>query len=241
MLDDSSKKSQDVASSPKQRKLGIAGALFWGVLIFTAPAVVLAFIAPLVTQLDISGNFKNFIAALIYELLLIAGVAAVLKFYKLDFKAIGFSDFNLKYLKTAGLAFLAYMPLSILFLGVMSLLFPINMEESQDVGFANLVGAEYLLTFFVLVILTPFAEEFLFRGLIFTGFRNKLPFWFAAVLVSVFFAAAHWQLNVAIDVFVMSMISCFIREKSGSLWPSIFLHVFKNSVAFLLLFVFKVS
>jgi membrane protease YdiL (CAAX protease family) len=173
--------------------------------------------------------------------LLIGVVTLALKFYNLKFKAIGFGDFKFNYLKLGLLAFAVYLPLSILFLAGMSQLFPINVDEAREVGFENLVGIEMILTFLVLVILTPIAEELLFRGLVFTGFRNKLPFWIAAVLVSLLFAFAHWQPNVALDVFVMSLICCYIREKSGSLWPSILLHVFKNGLAFLLLFVFKVA
>lgn len=246
MSEDYSKKKVSsepiLADKPKKvRKLGIIGAFLWGVLAFFAPSIVLVAIAPYVYDLGASDNIKNFILALIYELTLIALVAAALRFYSLDFKSIGFGKFKLDYLKVALLAFAVYLPLSIVFLMGMSQLLPINVDEAQEVGFENLVGIEMILTFLLLVIITPFAEELLFRGLIFTGFRNKLPFWAAAVTVSALFAVAHWQANVALDVFVMSLISCYIREKSGSLWPSIFLHVFKNGLAFILLFVVKTA
>lgn len=246
MSDDYSKKQVStettLAGKPKKvHKLGIVGAFLWGVLAFFAPSVILVVAAPYVYELSASDNIKNFILAFIYEALLIVIVMAALKFYNLDFKAMGFGKFKLDYLKTALLAFAVYLPLSIVFLMGMSQLLPINVDEAQEVGFENLVGIEMILTFLLLVVLTPLAEELLFRGLMFTGFRNKLPFWPAAIAISMLFAVAHWQANVAIDVFVMSLISCYIREKSGSLWPSIFLHVFKNGLAFILLFVVKTA
>lgn len=243
MSDDYSKNPEPALNDKqkKDRKLGILGAFAWGVLAFFLPMVALFVTAPYIYELAVSDNIKNFILSLFYGSAMILIVAAALKFYNLKFKAIGFGDFKLDYLKTALLAFAVYLPLSVVFLTGMSQLFPINVDEAQEVGFENLVGIETLLTFLVLVVVTPFAEEFLFRGLIFTGFRNKLPFWAAAIAVSAIFAVAHWQPNVAIDVFVMSLISCYIREKSGSLWPSILLHVFKNGLAFTLLFVVKTA
>lgn len=228
-------------SSKKVRQIGVLGALLWGLFAFIAPSFLMIAALPFVNKLNINDNLKNFIAAAIYEILLIAFVTLILKFYKMDFKAIGLGELKLAQLGTAAAAFAVYLPLSIMLLAVVSQLVPINVDEAQDVGFANLAGIEVPLTFLVLVILTPIAEELLFRGVIFTGFRNKMPFWLAAILVSLLFALAHWQPNVAIDVFAMSLISCYIREKSGSLWPSIYLHVFKNALAFILLFVVKVN
>jgi membrane protease YdiL (CAAX protease family) len=45
----------------------------------------------------------------------------------------------------------------------------------------------------------------------------------------------------AIDTFILGMVLAYLRERSGSLWPSIGLHASKNMIAFLFLFVFKIA
>jgi membrane protease YdiL (CAAX protease family) len=62
----------------------------------------------------------------------------------------------------------------------------------------------------------------------------------------VLFAAAHLQIGsgapllwtAAIDTFILSLVLCYLRYKTGSLWPGIFLHMLKNLLAFLVIFVF---
>ena len=93
----------------------------------------------------------------------------------------------------------------------------------------------------MLVFLTPFAEELVFRGFMLTGFRRRLPFWAAAILVSALFGLVHGQWNVGLDVFIMSMVACYLVKTSQSLWPAIFLHMYKNAIAFYLIYLYNGS
>jgi len=43
-----------------------------------------------------------------------------------------------------------------------------------------------------------------------------------------------------IDTFILSLVLIYLREKTDSLYASIGLHMLKNTIAFLGLFVFKV-
>ncbi|MDQ5913337.1 MAG: protease family protein [Patescibacteria group bacterium] len=115
-----------------------------------------------------------------------------------------------------------------------------DVEQAQDVGFKALEQPlELLAAFITLVVLTPVFEETLFRGVLFKGLRHRVPFWLSAVITSLIFAAAHMQLNVAIDTFALSLILCFLVERSTSIYPAILLHALKNALAFSLLFIFK--
>lgn len=119
----------------------------------------------------------------------------------------------------------------------LAMLLPGIINEKQSIGF-DLVGSswwELVLVFLVLVIVVPIAEELLTRGLLFGRIRTKLAFWPTALLVSSIFAIAHWQINVSIDTFILSMVSCYAREKTGALYSSILLHMIKNGLAFALL------
>jgi membrane protease YdiL (CAAX protease family) len=133
------------------------------------------------------------------------------------------------------------MVLSIVLSSIFAVVFSINLQQQQDIGYTNPNGFELALIFVALVGLAPFVEEVLFRGFLFAAFRRTFGFWLGAIGVSLLFGVAHGQANVGIDVFVLSMFLCYLREKTDSLWPSIALHVLKNLVAFTLLFIIKVN
>jgi membrane protease YdiL (CAAX protease family) len=57
------------------------------------------------------------------------------------------------------------------------------------------------------------------------------------VATSVLFGLIHGQWNVGVDVFVLSMVACSLREVTGSIWAGILLHMLKNALAFYIIFV----
>jgi membrane protease YdiL (CAAX protease family) len=118
----------------------------------------------------------------------------------------------------------------------------IDYDQTQDTGFTNLSAhTEYVLAFIMLVIIAPIAEELLFRGYLFGKIRKYVPLWLAIIVTSVVFAVVHGAWNVGLDVFALSIVLCLLRVISGSLWPSILLHMLKNSVAFFFLFIYPVA
>jgi len=113
-----------------------------------------------------------------------------------------------------------------------------NVDEVQNVGFSTgIVGVELILAGIALVILAPVFEELIFRGYLFGSIRKYVPFWLTALVVSVLFGLAHGQVNVGVDVFVLSIFMCTVRERTGTVWPTILMHMIKNGLAFYLLFV----
>ncbi len=114
-----------------------------------------------------------------------------------------------------------------------------NAGQLQESGFQHLSGSfEFAAAFLALVIIAPLAEELLFRGYLFGKLRESAGFWLSALLTSALFGAVHLQWNVGLDVFALSLVLCYLREKTGVLWGCIGLHMLKNSIAFLLLFVY---
>jgi membrane protease YdiL (CAAX protease family) len=122
-----------------------------------------------------------------------------------------------------------------------------NIDESQkqSIGFENAHGSMLILVFIALVILPPIVEEMIMRGFLYTGLKSRLPKIAAALLTSLLFAIAHLELgsgntpvwSAALDTFALSIILIYLYEKTGRLWSSIGLHMLKNSIAFLYLFV----
>ncbi|GAC1392652.1 MAG: hypothetical protein NVSMB46_09130 [Candidatus Saccharimonadales bacterium] len=124
----------------------------------------------------------------------------------------------------------------------------INLSQKQELGFsAHQHGLATVLIFISLVILPPIVEETLVRGFLYTGLRKNMNKVFAAILISIIFAIAHLQIGsgnpllwaAAVDTFVLSLVLVYIREATGSLWASAGIHMLKNGLAFIALFVIR--
>jgi membrane protease YdiL (CAAX protease family) len=141
-----------------------------------------------------------------------------------------------------------FIAILIVFLLVKQFVPNIDIDQSQQVGFDDAAGKGALaLVFAALVILPAVTEEIMIRGFLYGGLRNKLPFLQAALLTSIIFGLAHLQLGdgkspvwiAAVDTFTLSMVLVWLREKTGNVWAGVIVHMLKNSMAFLALFVFK--
>lgn len=133
---------------------------------------------------------------------------------------------------------LVYMAATVLVASVVDFLPWIDPNQEQDVGFQGIsTPIEYLLAFFALVILPPVAEELLFRGYLFGRLRKRFGFWLTTIVVSIVFGLVHFQWNVGVDVAVLSVFLCYLRERTGSIWASMVLHSIKNGLAYFLIFI----
>ena len=95
----------------------------------------------------------------------------------------------------------------------------IDVEQAQETGFEDLtLPIEYVLAFIALVVLPPIAEELLFRGYMFGRLRKRFGFWLTTIVVSIVFGIVHMQWNVGIDVAVLSVFLCYLRERTGTIW-----------------------
>lgn len=114
----------------------------------------------------------------------------------------------------------------------------LQLDQKQDIGFNQLSSIlEYAAAFVLLVIVAPFFEELLFRGYLFGAIRKRSGFVVSTLLTSLTFALMHGQLNVGIDVFILSLFLCYLRERFDTIWPGVLVHAFKNGLAYALLFI----
>jgi membrane protease YdiL (CAAX protease family) len=135
-------------------------------------------------------------------------------------------------------AFVVYILLSFVLTSLASSLPFFNSDQVQNTGFSGLSqGFEYILAFITLVIIAPVSEEILFRGYLLGKLRKYVPVWAAILVTSLLFAIVHFQFNVGVDVFALSIVLCLLRVGTGRLWPSILLHMIKNAIAFYFLFI----
>ncbi|MBN2125228.1 MAG: CPBP family intramembrane metalloprotease [Deltaproteobacteria bacterium] len=82
-------------------------------------------------------------------------------------------------------------------------------------------------------LISPVVEEFLFRGILYRGMRERLGIWLSAGLVSLLFAMIHLRFSgQALVPFLGSIIFCLGYEKNKSIWTPILLHIGGNLLIF---------
>jgi membrane protease YdiL (CAAX protease family) len=187
----------------------------------------------------------QFFYVLIFEAFTVGLLYLMLRHYGRSLKSIGLKSVRWRDGGFALIAFPVYLIAYLVAIAVVQHIYPgLNISQGQNIGFTSVHGNFPLaLTFISLVILPPFAEELLFRGFLFEGLKKAMPAVYAGVLTSVLFAVAHLPVGSgglfwigALDVFILSLVLVFLKQKTKSLWPGIFLHALKNLVAFISLF-----
>lgn len=161
-----------------------------------------------------------------------------LKTRKAGFKDLGFKKAKLSDFGWLAVAAVVYIIVLVVVMSVASNIPGFNADQAQDVGYVGANGWQLLLAFIGLVILPPLAEEMLFRGFMYRGLASKWHKVIAALVTSLLFALVHFQWNVGVDVFILSLILIALYEKTKNLWMCVGLHALKNGVAFLALFIF---
>ena len=103
------------------------------------------------------------------------------------------------------------------------------------------VSSVWLLVF-AMVIIAPFYEELIFRGILWSAIAEQFPSSLysehrgaivASMVTSLIFAIIHLQYGIyeISTIVVLALIFCYARIKSGSLWLPILLHMINNGAA----------
>ena len=192
-------------------------------------------------------NFQQFLFVLLAEGLTLGGLFWFLRFTHEDAQGLGLKRGRFSDIAYAVGGYIVYFVLYIILVSVVTQLVPaLNVDQKQDIGFQSAHGVALLSVFISLVILAPVTEEIIMRGYLFGNLRPRMSFLWATLITSLVFASAHllggergapllWI--AGIDTFVLSVVLCYLRQKTGRLWAGIGLHALKNSVAFISLFV----
>jgi len=244
MSDESLGNKKTAAAAAAPRGWGVLAGTFWAALAFLGPRIVLAPLAPLVLSLPISGNSQSFVLEALVDILVLGVITMIIQLYNLSFASIGLTrKVKWQHLGMALVALPAYFITSLVVVAVIGQLFPsLDINAQQQTGFTPTAQLpELLLVGVALIVIPPLVEEIVFRGFLMRAYQHRFGAGVAAVVVSLLFASLHAPLVVCIDVFVLSLFLCYLRIKSDSLWPSIFLHALKNFVAFLFLFIISVK
>jgi membrane protease YdiL (CAAX protease family) len=219
----------------------------WVLVGFIAAQVVAQLLILLLHQIGISfkgideSTFQTVASAVIYllSLTIVIGLPWLVRKYRTTRQELGLvQSVTWTDLLLAPAAFIVYILLSFVLTSLATHLPLYNSDQVQNTGFSGLSqGFEYVLAFATLVIIAPVSEEILFRGYLLGKLRKYVPVWVAILVTSLLFAIVHFQFNVGVDVFALSIVLCLLRIGTGRLWPSILLHMIKNGIAFYFLFI----
>jgi membrane protease YdiL (CAAX protease family)/uncharacterized RDD family membrane protein YckC len=135
----------------------------------------------------------------------------------------------------AGAAYLAYIIFALVY---SAFVHPHQRDITRDLGFGHgdigTVAAGLLI-----VVAAPISEEIFFRGFIFGGFRQRLSFPVAAVIAAAIFGLFHYtgsgSLAVVPQLAFLGFALCWVYEETGSIYPTIALHMLNNAFAFAVL------
>lgn len=147
--------------------------------------------------------------------------------------------------------FILYFALFFAVMLVVQFIPAVDLDQEQALGFTRGIGgAELAMAFVSLVILPPLVEEIIFRGFFYGTLRaNKVRKWLAIGITSFLFGSLHLfgaaeggLLWIAfVDTFILSVVLCHYRERTGTIWASIGIHALKNGFVFLNLFIINAS
>lgn len=121
--------------------------------------------------------------------------------------------------------------------------------DAADVDRLNSANADLLVPdgplFFVslllVVLLVPFAEELFFRAALHGALVRHMPPFVAGLLGAGIFSLVHTQyltlggwaaIAGLFQIFLLGLILVWLYVRSGSIWPSVLLHVVNNAIAF---------
>ncbi len=123
----------------------------------------------------------------------------------------------------------------LLFSVIWGALFHVEEEKLLEKLGANETTTLLVLSAGLTCVIAPVAEEFLFRGFIFTSLRNWRGVWPAALITGVLFGAVHAGSAPGIDLVPLGVLGaalCLLYRATGSLYPCIAAHCINNTIAF---------
>lgn len=121
-------------------------------------------------------------------------------------------------------------------INALSMLFVENVASSS---ISAMVDRGFLISLFAIAIVPAIVEEFLFRGIIYRGYRQARPI--RGILYSAFlFGALHMNFNQFCYAFFMGIAMGILAEVTDSLVPSMVVHCLFNGQTVCLMYLLKV-
>ena len=205
--------------------------------------------APQTTQLSFQADLTNSIIVFIFSCIIegaflvaplyiaISAYRSVTPHLRAAFRTLGFRKFNF------GRSLLLVVLLLIVILAVDNLYqymitaLHLNLQTNDQLllQHSKIAPLSTYTTLLVAVFVAPFCEEIFFRGFVFPGICKAMPVGWAIVSSALLFALAHVDPASFVVLFIIGLALAFLRWRTNSLWPGIFLHLINNGLGALLI------
>lgn len=168
----------------------------------------------------ILSEMMMFLPALIFVLASLRGRGAQGLNSMLGFHKIKISTFFMVILFT-----LLIMPMTTA-INAISMLFVDNAVSSIS---GDILKVPFPVMLFMIGIFGPFCEEFIYRGVIYRGYKNSGPVFWSIFWSALLFGLMHLNFNQAAYAIAIGIMFALLVEATGSLWSSAIAHMLFNS------------
>lgn len=107
----------------------------------------------------------------------------------------------------------------------LNILMPILTREYARISENQMQNSNSIFLYLVAVcILTPVAEEFVFRGMVYHNMRNVLSFRVTTILTMVMFGFYHMNVVQFICLIPFGLVVCILYEREQCIWMPVLFH-----------------
>lgn len=153
-------------------------------------------------------------------------------YIKGDFKKVfGLRLLGLRHLIASLLLYLGVGSLTLLLSNVLAHFFPVQNENLSQEYLNLLEGLPFAVALLLMAVLPAVCEELMFRGYLYTAFREKMRFLPAMILVSLLFGISHMSIIKLIPTALLGCALFYARERSQSILASSLMHFLNNGVS----------
>lgn len=217
----------DIYNRAKKSFSKIGGSLW----LYIAMQICMSFILNLIGSfifMNVYMSYTLWNAIILFIISLLSGLILVLFMNSTFSKKVRDLNFDIKpkeTLDTIGMMLLVNYGICVIGLLFSKLGVP---DTSPDYSF-SLDSLYNIFTFLSVVIVAPIFEELIFRGMIYNQMARYSKM-FAIVMTSVLFGLLHLNLSQSIPAFFISLVLCYMYEKTQSLSVTIFGHAANNFI-----------
>ncbi len=119
--------------------------------------------------------------------------------------------------------------------GVLSLIAEAGLFSSQFEYMSDILeplsSGSIVLSIITVGIIAPFAEEFLFRGVIYNTLSKKISIKWTIIIQAILFGVFHFNLIQGAYATLLGLVFGYVTYKTKSLWPAVIIHMVNNLVA----------
>lgn len=106
-------------------------------------------------------------------------------------------------------------------------------EAYQEVAKAQ-YSCGFVIGLIAYALITPLAEEIVFRGIVFTTLRRYFPIKISVLISAIFFAIYHGNMIQGVYALIMGCVMAGLYEYYGTFWAAFAVHAIANATAYIM-------